>query len=67
MRYGLVHNIDTYRLDQVITHELRTMVREARNAKGLRDRLGWILGPPEWSTDGPRAPPDRPHAKASSP
>ena len=66
VRYGLVHNIDTHRLDQVVTHELRSMVREASRAKRLRDRLGWIFGPPEWSPEGPRWPPDHPRAQASS-
>jgi len=63
VRYGLVHDIDTYRLDRVIFHELRQMLREAWNAKGLRNKLGWIFGPPEWSPEGPRWPADHPKAE----
>lgn len=66
VRYGLVHNLNSYRLDTVIFHELRHLLREAWRAKGLRNKLGWVFGPPEWSPEGPRWPADHPKASALS-
>jgi sterol desaturase/sphingolipid hydroxylase (fatty acid hydroxylase superfamily) len=66
VRYGLVHDIDTFRLDRVIFHELHHLLREARNAKGLRNKLGWIFDPPEWTPDGPRWPADHPKAQPAA-
>jgi sterol desaturase/sphingolipid hydroxylase (fatty acid hydroxylase superfamily) len=64
VRYGLVHDIHTFRLSTVIFHELAHLLRQAWNARGWRHKLGWILGPPEWSPQGPRWPPDHPRARA---
>jgi sterol desaturase/sphingolipid hydroxylase (fatty acid hydroxylase superfamily) len=66
VRYGLVHDIRTFRLPTVIFHELVHLVRQAWTARGLRNKLGWIFGPPEWSPDGPRWPPDHPRAAAAA-
>lgn len=49
VRYGLVHNIDTYHPLKVITHEWRYMLRQAWRAKGLRRKLAWVFGPPEYA------------------
>ena len=66
VRYGLVHNLHSYRLDRVIFHELRHLLREAWSARGLRNKLLWIFGPPEWTPDGPDWPADHPKALALS-
>lgn len=60
VKYGLVHDIKTYNLLKVIFHELSHLCREAWTAKGLRNKLGWIIGPPEWTPDGPAYPPEHP-------
>jgi sterol desaturase/sphingolipid hydroxylase (fatty acid hydroxylase superfamily) len=52
VRYGLVHNISSHHPFTVITHEWAYMFRQAWNAKGLRRKLGWIFGPPEYSGGG---------------
>lgn len=62
VRYGLVHDIKTFRMDRVIFHELAYALRQAWNANGLRNKLGWLFGPPEWSPEGPRWPTDHPQA-----
>ncbi len=48
VRYGLVHNISTYNPFKVITHEWAFMLRQAWQAKGLKRKLGWVFGPPEY-------------------
>ena len=63
VRYGLVHDIKTFRLNTVIFHELAYLARQAWHAKGLRNKLGWICGPPEWTPDGPKWPADHPRAQ----
>jgi sterol desaturase/sphingolipid hydroxylase (fatty acid hydroxylase superfamily) len=64
VRYGLVHDIHTFNLFRVIFHEVGHMLARARQAKGLRNKLGWIFGPPEWTPDGPAWPPDHPQYRA---
>jgi sterol desaturase/sphingolipid hydroxylase (fatty acid hydroxylase superfamily) len=61
VKYGLVHDLKTYSLPTVIFHETAFMLRQVWNAKGWRNKLGWIFGPPEWSPDGPQYPPDHPY------
>ena len=61
VRYGLVKDIRTFNLFTVIFHEAAFMLRQAWQAKGWRNKLGWIFGPPEWTPDGPQYPPDHPH------
>ena len=60
VRYGLVHNVDSYFLPKVIFHEWLLIVRRVLAARSWRERLGWIFGPPEWSPQGPQWPPDHP-------
>lgn len=61
VKYGLVHDLKTFSLPTVIFHETAFMLRQVWNAKGWRNKLGWIFGPPEWSPDGPQYPPDHPY------
>ncbi len=49
VKYGLVHDLKTFSLPTVIFHETAFMLRQVWNAKGWRNKLGWIFGPPEWS------------------
>lgn len=60
IRYGLVHNLDSYFLPKVISHEWLLIVRRVAAASTWRERLGWIFGPPEWSPQGPLWPSDHP-------
>ena len=60
VRYGLVHNVNSYFLPKVIFHEMLHIARRVREAKSLREALGWIFGPPEWSPQGPQWPADHP-------
>lgn len=66
VRYGLVHDIRTFRLHTVIFHELAYLAKQAWIARGLRNKLGWVFGPPEWSPEGPRWPADHPQARPAS-
>ncbi|MES2490779.1 MAG: sterol desaturase family protein [Pseudomonadota bacterium] len=60
VKYGLVTNINTNRLDRVIFHEFAHLWREAWHAKKWSHKLAWIFGPPEWSPTGLKFPPDHP-------
>ena len=48
VRYGLVHDIHTHNVWRVVTHEWSYMLRRAWAAKGLRNKLAWLFGPPEY-------------------
>jgi hypothetical protein len=50
--YGLTKNLHTFSPIQVGFHEWIAMLRDVRQARGLREALGRILGPPGWSPDG---------------
>ena len=54
--YGLTKNIDTFNVWTVATHEYRAMGRDAKNAEGLRNKLGHIVMPPGWTPKTPVAP-----------
>jgi sterol desaturase/sphingolipid hydroxylase (fatty acid hydroxylase superfamily) len=48
VRYGLVRDIHTYNPLRVIFHELAYLLRQAWQAPRWREKLGWVLLPPEW-------------------
>jgi sterol desaturase/sphingolipid hydroxylase (fatty acid hydroxylase superfamily) len=48
VRYGLVRDIHTYNPLRVIFHELAYLARQAWHAPRWREKLGWVLLPPEW-------------------
>jgi len=50
--YGLTKNIRSFRPFEIAFHEWRAMFRDARAARGWRDRIGYLLRPPGWSPDG---------------
>ena len=55
VRYGLTKNIEhaTTR-SSVAFHEYAAIVRDLRTTRALRDRLGYLLGPPGWQPRPPR-------------
>lgn len=44
--YGLVHDVDSYNLWTVVTHEYASLFRDARAARGLRAKVGMFVMPP---------------------
>lgn len=46
--YGLVHDIDTYNIWTIATHEYVSMFRDVFHVRGVRAKLGMILMPPGW-------------------
>ena len=74
--YGLTTPVDTYNIVRLQTHEYMAIARDVRAAPGLRERLGYLFGPPGWRpsaaggamADAPPAGPDRaPVATAGPP
>jgi sterol desaturase/sphingolipid hydroxylase (fatty acid hydroxylase superfamily) len=49
-RYGLVHDIGTHNPVKAAFYEWHAMARDAFAAKGPRDLLGRLFGPPGWAT-----------------
>ncbi|OMB95803.1 C-5 sterol desaturase [Mycobacterium sp. NS-7484] len=47
-RYGLTKPVDTFNLWTLQTHEYVAIARDVRRARRLRDRLGYVFGPPGW-------------------
>ena len=58
--YGLTKPVDTFNIWTLQTHEYRAIARDVRAATGLRDRLGYLFGPPGWQPT--RAPQTATHA-----
>jgi hypothetical protein len=50
--YGLTKQVDTFNIWKLQTREYVSIVRDWRSATRLRDRLGYVFGPPGWA---PRA------------
>lgn len=46
--YGLTTQVDTYNLLSLQYGDYAQMVRDVRGAATLRDKLGYVLGPPGW-------------------
>jgi sterol desaturase/sphingolipid hydroxylase (fatty acid hydroxylase superfamily) len=51
--YGLTKQVSTYNIWKLQTHEYVAIARDVRRADRLRDRLGYVFGPPGWQ---PRRP-----------
>jgi sterol desaturase/sphingolipid hydroxylase (fatty acid hydroxylase superfamily) len=49
--YGLTTPVGTHRIVRLQTHEYAAIVRDVRRAPGLRDKLGYVFGPPGWRPD----------------
>jgi hypothetical protein len=52
VEYGLTTNIDTYNPLQIVLHEYRSIVRDARSAPGWQDKLRYLLLAPGWHHAG---------------
>jgi sterol desaturase/sphingolipid hydroxylase (fatty acid hydroxylase superfamily) len=50
--YGLTRNIGTFHPLRVAFHEWRSLVRDVRSARRVRDALGYAFGPPGWAPSG---------------
>jgi sterol desaturase/sphingolipid hydroxylase (fatty acid hydroxylase superfamily) len=46
--YGLTTPVGTYHVLRLQTHEYAAILRDVRRAPGLRDKLGYVFGPPGW-------------------
>lgn len=53
--YGLTKQVDTFNIWTLQVHEYAAIARDVRAATRLRDRLGFIFGPPGWQP-APAAP-----------
>jgi sterol desaturase/sphingolipid hydroxylase (fatty acid hydroxylase superfamily) len=49
--YGLTKNIHTYNPLRIALHEWADLIRDVRQAPGLRNKLRYIFGPPGWRHD----------------
>jgi hypothetical protein len=66
VRYGLTTNLETFNPVRVAFHEYGAIWRDLRGgARGLRARLGYVLGPPGWAPS--ISTPTTSASKASSP
>lgn len=48
-RYGLTTPVETYNLLELEYGEYRNIWRDVRSTKGLRNKLGYVFGPPGWN------------------
>ncbi|OBF12933.1 sterol desaturase family protein [Mycobacterium sp. ACS4331] len=54
--YGLTKPVGTFNIWRLQTHEYVAIGRDVRAARGLRNRLGYIFGPPGWAPRGSDVP-----------
>ncbi len=54
--YGLTKQVDTFNIWKLQTHEYAAIGRDVRAARGVRDKLGYVFGPPGWLPAGAPAP-----------
>jgi sterol desaturase/sphingolipid hydroxylase (fatty acid hydroxylase superfamily) len=54
--YGLTTPVATHHIVELQTREYAAMIRDVRAAPRLRDKLGYVLGPPGWRPDPLRDP-----------
>ncbi|GAA3949006.1 sterol desaturase family protein [Gordonia caeni] len=47
--YGLTKQVGTYNIWKLQTHEYVNLARDVRQAPRLRDKLGYVFGPPGWT------------------
>ncbi|MGE2835874.1 sterol desaturase family protein [Mycobacterium sp. SMC-4] len=55
-RYGLTKPVDTFNIWKLQTHEYVAIGRDVRTARRLRDRLGFVFGPPGWQPTSTASP-----------
>ncbi len=49
--YGLTKPVGTFDIWELQTHEYKAIARDWRSAATLKDKIGYVLGPPGWSPD----------------
>ena len=54
--YGLTKPVDTYNIWRLQTHEYVAIARDVRAARGFRNRMGYLFGPPGWTATPSPAP-----------
>ena len=47
--YGLTKPVGTYKIWELQTHEYKAIARDWRSATALRDKMGYVFGPPGWT------------------
>jgi sterol desaturase/sphingolipid hydroxylase (fatty acid hydroxylase superfamily) len=52
IRYGLTKSMEKTDPASVVLHEWRNIGKDFRKARTLRQKLGYVFGPPGWSPDG---------------
>jgi sterol desaturase/sphingolipid hydroxylase (fatty acid hydroxylase superfamily) len=52
--YGLLHQVESLNPLKIAFAEWIAMIRDARQARNLRELWGYLFGPPGWSPDGSR-------------
>ena len=52
VRYGLVHDIETFNTLRIAAHERQAIGPDLRSARGLGQALGYIFAAPGWSPTG---------------
>ncbi len=50
--YGLTANIHSYNPFKMVFHEWKAILKDVIKTKGIKNKLGYIFGPPGWSHDG---------------
>jgi sterol desaturase/sphingolipid hydroxylase (fatty acid hydroxylase superfamily) len=53
-RYGIIANLSTFNPVRIALHEWVAMAKDVWRARGWRERLGFVLGPPGWTPDASR-------------
>ena len=53
-RYGIIKNLGAFNPAAIAFHEWIGIGRDLLGARSMRERLGYVLGPPGWSPDGSR-------------
>lgn len=53
-RYGITTNLGTFNPLRIAFHEWAAIARDVARARGWRERLAYVFGPPGWSPDGSR-------------
>ncbi|MBC2776351.1 sterol desaturase family protein [Parasphingopyxis marina] len=53
-RYGIIKNLGSFNLIWAAIHEWVGIAKDVFTVRGLRNKLGYMFGPPGWSHDGSR-------------
>ena len=53
-RYGIIKNLATFNPLTISFHEWIAIARDLKSARSLKEAMGFLFGPPGWSSDGSR-------------